>query len=173
MLGLVALALAAAAPAASPEPSAAPTPTTPWWEKITYTISGDGKQETCQFESSIDGGRTCDGDEATSPIRATGSSIGTYAKITIERRFTPDRPPRVSLQPGDTLLGSQVMALAIDGSGKVRSCEVVGVSGDMRPSYGCDEVRAERFAAGTSEPTPQVRHAFMAIVAYGQEEQLA
>lgn len=173
MLGLVVLALATAAPAASTETSPALPPTTAWWEKITYTISGDGNQETCQFESSLAGGRTCEGKEASSPIRAAGSSIGTYAKITIERRFTPDRPPRVNLQPGDTLLGSQVMALAIDGTGRVRSCEVVGVSGDMRPSYGCEEARAERFAAGASEPAPQVRHAFMIIVAYGHEEQLA
>jgi hypothetical protein len=173
VLGLVALALANAAPAASPEASPALPPTSPWWEKITYTISGDGKQETCQFESSLAGGRTCEGQEASSPIRAASGAIGTYAKITIERRFTPDRPPRVSLQPGDTLLGSQVMALAIDGAGTVRSCEVVGASGEMRPSYGCKEARAERFAAGASQPTPQVRHAFMIIVAYGHEERLA
>jgi hypothetical protein len=173
VLRIAALALAAASPAASPEASPALTPIAPWWEKITYTLSGNGDQESCQFESSIAGGRSCDGKEASSPIRATSKSTGTYAKITIERLFAPDRPHRINLQPGDTLLGSQVMALAIDGSGKVRSCEVVGASGDLRPSYGCKEAREERFEAGASEAAPQVRHAFMTIVAYGHEEYLA
>ena len=171
MLGFVALALAAAAPAASPDASPALTPIAPWWEKVTYTISGE--QEACQFESSIGGGRRCDGKEASSPIRATSKATGTYAKITIQRLFAPDRPHPISLQPGDTLLGSQVMALAIDGSGTVRSCEVVGASGDLRPSYGCKEAREERFETVASAATPQVRHAFMTIVAYGHEEYLA
>ena len=167
VLGFAVLALTAAAPAPSP----ALTPIAPWWERITYTISGD--QEACQFESSLAGGRSCDAAEASSPIRAATSSTGSYAKITIERRFTPDRPDPVSLNPGDTLLGGRVMVLAIDATGAVRSCQVVGASGELRPAYGCDEARAERFEASAGRAQPQVRHAFMTILAYGHEEHLA
>lgn len=167
MLGLAALILAAAPSGPSP----ALTPIAPWWEKVTYTISGD--RESCEFESSVAGGRGCDAAEASSPIRAATSSAGSYAKITIERRFTPDRPDPVSLNPGDTLLGGKVIALAIDAAGAVRNCRVVGASGELRPAYDCDEARAERFEASAGRATPQVRQGFMTILAYGHEEQLA
>lgn len=169
MLGLAALILAAASANASPEL----TPASPWWEKITYTISGDGAQQSCVYQSSLAGARSCDSDEQSSPIRARSGSTGTYTKITIERRFTPPGgPDPLSLEAGDTLLGGQVMALAIDGTGAVRSCQILAASGDVRPAYGCKQARAERFEASARETEP-VREAFMTILVYGHEEYLA
>lgn len=172
MLGLAAMILAAASADASP----ALTSHTPWWEKVTYTIIGDSAQQSCQYESSIAGARNCDSDEASSPLRpaASDATTGTFTKITIERRFTPAGAPHPGgLEPGDTLLGGQIMALAIDTAGTVRGCKVLAASGDVRPAYGCDDVRAERFEASAGRATPEVRQAFMTIVVYGHEEQLA
>ena len=170
MLGLAALILAATSADASP----ALTSKTPWWEKVTYTISGDGAQ-SCQYQSSLAGARICDADESSGGMEGAASgSTGTYTKITIERRFTPGgQPDRVRIESGDTLLGGQVMALAIDGAGTVRGCEVLVASGDVRPAYGCAQARAERFEASAERSEPQVRQAYMTIVVYGHEEYLA
>lgn len=169
MLGLVSLILAAA----SANPSPALTSASPWWEKITYTMTGEGAQQSCVYQSSLAGARSCDGDEESSPVEAASGSAGSYTKITIERRFNPGQEPeRASLQKGDTLLGGQVMAIAIDGAGAVRSCKVVAASGDLRPAYSCREARAERFDA-SARRNEQVRQAFMTILVYGHEENLA
>lgn len=169
MLGLAALILAAASANASP----ALTSASPWWEKITYTMTGDGAQQSCVYESSLAGARSCDRDEGSSPVEAASGPTSSYTKITIERRFTPgSQPDRGSLEKGDTLLGGQVMALAIDGTGAVRGCEILAASGDIRPAYSCKEARAERFDASARGNT-QVRQAFMTILVYGHEEHLA
>jgi hypothetical protein len=170
VLGLAALILAASSPAPSPTL----TSTAPWWEKVTFTLIGEGGQQSCEYESSLPtaGNGMCDGD-ASSPVESANSAVGAYTKITIERRFTPgQKPDPGSLESGDTLLGGQVMALAIDGKGTVRACEIVVASGDVRPAYGCKEARAERFEASAGREAPQVLQGFMTIIVYGHEEQL-
>jgi hypothetical protein len=169
VLGLASLILAAASANVSPVLTSA----SPWWEKVTYTISGGDARQACVYESSFAGARSCDGDEQSSPVHAADSPAGAYTKITIERRFTPSGgPDPLSLQPGDTLLGGQVMALAIDATGAVRGCKILAASGDVRPAYGCREARAERFGVNAREAA-QVRQGLMAILVYGHEESLA
>jgi hypothetical protein len=171
VLGLAALVFAAASVNASPST----TSVSPWWERITWTFSGDGAQQSCKFESSLDGRTTCDREDESGPTISGGSgSAGSYTKITVERRFTPaGRPDRVSLQSGDTMLGGQIIALAIGTDGAVHSCRIIGASGDVQPPYGCREARAERFEASAGRETPEVRQAFMTVVVYGHEEYLA
>lgn len=170
VLGLAALVLAAASANASPSL----TSTAPWWEKVTYTFAGDGGQQSCRYESSLAGGRACDADEQSSPMKAAGGATGTYTKITIERRFSPGgQPEAVGLAAGDTLLGGQVLALAIDDKGAVKSCRTIVASGEIRPAYGCDEARAERFEAGARKQAAEVSQGFMTIIVYGHEEYLA
>ena len=172
MLGFAAALLAAASTA-----SATPTmlTTSSWWEKVTYTISDDGEHQACRYESSIvtGSGDVCAEEGSTSPVQAAASSSsGAYTKITIERRFTPgDRPDPGQLESGDTLLGGQMMELAIDSSGAVSTCKVVASAGEIRPAYGCDEARAERFEAAAARS--QSVQGFMTILVYGHEEQLA
>lgn len=169
MPGFVALILAAVSAQASPSLSSA----APWWEKVTYTISGDGA-ETCRFESSLAGARSCQEEAGSSPVSGAGGSSGTYTKITIERRFSPGgQPDAVGLQAGDTLLGGRVLALSIDEAGEVQSCKTLVASGDLRPAYGCDEAKAERFSASAGDTSPQMRQAYMTIIVYGHEEYLA
>ena len=48
MLKLAVLAAAAASATTSP----ALVSTAPWWEKVTVTIAGDGKPQSCQYEAS-------------------------------------------------------------------------------------------------------------------------
>ena len=171
MLSLAILAAAAAAAAASPTF----TTTSPWWEKVTYTIDGDGAEQSCKYESSAgSGARICNSDSAPKAAKSSASgSAGMYTKITIERRFTPgQRPDPGRLEIGDTLLGGQVMALAIDGAGTVRSCRVVVASEGVKPAYGCDELRAERFEASASRASSQVRQGYMTVIVYGHEAQL-
>ena len=170
MLGLAALILAAASANASPSL----TSSAPWWEKVTYTFNGNGGQQSCRYQSSMAGARACNSDEETSPMKAGGGSTGTYTKITIERRFSPGgQPEAVGLEAGDTLLGGQVLALAIDQSGKVKSCRTIVASGEIRPAYGCDEARAERFEASARQQRPVKSEGFMTIIVYGHEEYLA
>ena len=109
MLGLAALFLAATSAGASPSLVS----TASWWEKVTYTISGDGRQ-SCIFESSLGAAsaEACDDEESSEVRRAAGKSDGSYTKITIERRFSPGgQIEPFKLETGDTLLGGQVLAL--------------------------------------------------------------
>ncbi len=168
MLALAALMLAATSPA----PAEALASSSPWWERFTFTMSADGAQQACSYEAStaIPGASGCDSSSDRASLHhKAGASSGAYTKITFERRFTPGtEPTRVSLETGDTLLGGQLMALAIDGSGKVIKCDIVGASGDMKPPYGCDEALLEKFEATAGPGQP--RRGFMTVLVYGHEE---
>jgi hypothetical protein len=171
VLGLVALMLASSASAEAPQSLAS---SSAWWEKVTYTMTGEGVQQSCTYESSLAGVRNCATSESSSPVRAASGGVGSYTTVTIERRFTPNgQVPEVPLQAGDTLLGGQVMALAIDEGGSVRSCRVLAASGDIRPSYSCAEARAERFEASARSHSHELRQGYMTIVVYGHEANLA
>ena len=126
-------ALAAAASASSPSTLVS---NAPWWEKITVTLSGDGKAEACRYESSLKPADSQDCNVASSPAATVkaSESKGEVTRITFERRFTPGAAPaKPELKPGDTLLGGQVLALAIDPKGAVKNCRIVAASGSMRP----------------------------------------
>jgi hypothetical protein len=150
-------------------------PSSPWWEKITVTISGDGKPQSCRFESSLKptAAQACDvvgGDaaQATSP-----GSKDQYTRITFERRFKLGAQPDTGdLQPGETLLGGQVMALAIDPRGEVKTCKVISESGSVRPQYGCAEATTERFeaSAGTQRAAEPQRQGYLTVIVYGHSE---
>ena len=150
-------------------------PSTPWWERVTVTISGDGKAQSCRFESSLkpNAAQTCDvvGSEA-----AQATSPGAkdqYTRITFERRFKPGgQPDSGDLQPGETLLGGQVMALGIDPRGEVKTCKVVSESGSMKPQYGCAEAAAEHFEASAeaARAVPPQREGYLTVVVYGHSE---
>lgn len=169
MLMLAALAAAAAASSLTP----ALASDQPWWERVTMTVSDDGEEAACTFESSLSRAReSCVDDEREAARARAASANGLVTRITFERRFTPGAalPEVEPLNAGDVLIGGQVMLLAIDGSGQVRGCRVVATSGDS-PAYGCREARAERFeAAAAKGGTP--RAAFMTVLVYGHSEQL-
>ncbi len=175
---LRAIAALTLASATAPHSSTTLLPTAPWWERITVTISGDGKPQSCKFESSLKASspQTCDvtGDEAsqTQTTTSSGGAKAEYTKITFERRFKPgSQPDAGDLQPGEILLGGQVMALGIDPQGAVKSCKVVSHSGSLQPQYGCPEATTEHFVASAGNPraTPQ-REGYMTIVVYGHSE---
>lgn len=166
MLALAALLLSAASVDASPALASA----SPWWERFTFTMTGDGAQQSCSYETSVVGAAAaqgCGADSSPEPMRHTASAGNGYTKITVERRFTPATPADpMRVQTGDTLLGGQVLALAIDKAGAVRTCQVVTSSGDVTPPYGCNEAKTERF----DPMNAQVRHGFMTVLVYGHEE---
>ena len=171
MLSLAAMALAVASSATSSPPL---TSAAPWWERTTVTMSADGSQQSCRYETNLAGKahESCDVSSAPADLtRTSAKANGTQIKITFERRFTPgQRPDFGELNAGDTLLGGQVMMLAIDGEGAVRACEVVAESGDAKPAYSCDEVRAERFQASARRDSGEARLGFMTVLVYGHEE---
>lgn len=148
----------------------------PWWEKVTVTIAGNGQAEGCQFESSLkpQAAKSCqvDGGAKASLSSASSSNAGSkdeLTRITFERRFSPGAQPDLGkLQAGDTLIGGQVLALAIGADGQVKGCRVVAEGGSMRPQYGCDEATAERFQA--SAPRNADREGYMAVLVYGHSE---
>jgi len=179
-------AVAAASTPSSPDaaPSAGSTSDTlmsssPWWEKVTVTIAGDGKAQSCKYESSLkpNASESCDVNSTGAGMRkasASGGSKEEFTKITFERRFDPHAlPAKGDLQPGDTLLGGQVMALAIDGRGHVNNCKIVAQGGDMRPEYGCDEASAEKFQASAATGAAAEQHqGYMTILVYGHSEHM-
>jgi hypothetical protein len=149
---------------------------TPWWERISVTVDGNGKQQSCTYQSSFSmlGPEACD-EEMASSITATGAKgpSGVFSKLTFERRFSPGpKLDTAKLQPGDKLLGQQVMHLIIDADGSIQSCSVVGSSG-LRPAYGCEQAKEEQFRVPASSPSAAPRQAFMTIIAYGHQEQIA
>ena len=168
---LAALALASTTAQTSP----ALNSTAPWWERVTVTVTDDGQTQSCRYETSRSAAASKDcsvvGSEAS--MAKTSSSSGDKAsvtRITFERRFSPTASTSLSsLQPGETLLGGQVMALAIDGAGAVKGCKILSTSGSVTPQYGCDQAASERFEA--SAAAPGARHAgYMTILVYGHSE---
>jgi len=175
---IAALILASAAGALGATASASTSPTlvsnAPWWEKITVTLSGDGKPEACRYETSLKAAaEDCDvASSAASMATKASESKGEVTRITFERRFTPGAPPtKPGLAAGDTLLGGEMMALAIDRHGAVKDCKVVAQSGEMRPQYSCDDATAERFQASVGAPKAE-RDGYMTILVYGHSEHM-
>ena len=185
MLKIAALILASAAGALAAAASATAPDTlvsnSPWWEKVTVTLNGDGKPESCRYETSLKPADASECDVASTTAAMAGKSSGSkgeFTRITFERRFTPGvEPTKPSLDAADTLLGGQVMALAIDPKGEVKDCRVVATAGAMRPSYSCDDAAAEKFQASLSNggarkaPAPE-REGYMTIIVYGHSEHM-
>ena len=169
------LALLASVLAASASSSPALETSMPWWERITVTVDDKGAQQSCLYETSAspNAAAACDKEMAGS-IKADGAGrTGIYKKVTFERRFSPGgRLDAGRLEPGDTLLGRQVMFLTFDAKGAISSCKVVATGGDAPPAYDCDEVRKERFSAEASA-SPAARQAFLTVLAYGHTEHIA
>jgi len=171
VLSIAALALAAATATASPDLLS----TTPWWEKITITYGDDGSHRSCNYESSrsFGGKEECESERATAkPAKASTGSAGVQTKITFERSFTPGAMPNIrDMAPGDELIGGLVMMVAIDRNGSVRGCSVVAETGDAKPEYGCEQVRAERFQASVGgEQDSQL--GTLTVLVYGHAEEV-
>ena len=172
VLSFAALALAAASPAISTDVLS----TAPWWERITITYGDDGSQRSCNYESSrsFGGVEACDSDGKPNAAKAPATrAAGVQTRITFERRFTPGATPNAqSLEPGDALLGGLLMMVAIDRDGAVRGCSVVAETGEARPDYGCDEVRAERFQASVGGAAQDSQVGILTVLVYGHEEEV-
>jgi len=169
VLAFLAAALAAAAPSPVLESSV------PWWERVTVTVDDKGKQQSCQYQISLSpvGTKTCDEEMAASVGAGARGLSGPLARVTFERRFSPGRQlDGGRLQPGDQLLGRQVLFLTIAGNGSIESCRVVAATGNLALAYDCDAARKEKFRAPESADTG-ARQAFMTVLAYGHSEQIA
>jgi hypothetical protein len=174
---LAALALLTASPhviaASASKADSALSSTAPWWEKVTVTIAGDGKPQACRYETSLDpkAAKDCDVTGSQAAVSGSSGAKSDMTRITFERRFTPGATPAsAELEPGDTLLGRQVMALAIDSAGSVKRCKIVATGGDMTPDYGCKEATAERFEASAAKAATGGREGVMTILVYGHAE---
>ena len=180
MLKLAALLVASAATLAATAATATSTDTlesnSPWWEKVTVTMDGNGKPEACRYENSMKpaDNQACDVDAGPAAIVGKASAPkGEVTRITFERRFTPGaQPAKPELETGDTMLGGQVMALAIDARGAVKGCKVVAQSGAMQPAYSCDDATAEKFQASVGGAQPAERQGYMTIIVYGHSEHM-
>ena len=169
MLSLIALAAAATAPEAP-----ALNASVPWWDKITMVMDSTGAEKACTYESSLSRSlsSSCETSETGTPSKSAKTPIGVVTKISFERRFSPgERPEPGRLEPGDTLIGRQLIHLSIDSAGAVRSCKVVDASGEV-PDYGCKEAQTETFALKTNASTDQLHQGFMTILVYGHAEQV-
>jgi len=152
--------------------------TAPWWERVTVTVSDDGQTQSCRYETSAtpQAAKDCSVAGSEASMAKASSSSGPkdqVTRITFERRFSPTVSPTLaSLQPGETLLGGQVMALAIDAAGTVKGCKVVATSGSVTPQYGCDEAATEHFAASAAPAHSRTaeHEGYMTILVYGHSE---
>ena len=179
VLKLAALLVASAATVAATAAAASSTDTlvssSPWWEKVTVTLDGNGTPSACRYETSTKaGGEACDVSSGPAAMATKASSSkGEVTRITFERRFTPGAEPvQPNMQIGDTLLGGQVMALNIDSRGSVKGCRVVAQSGAMKPEYNCDDATAEKFQASVGGAQKSERQGYMTILVYGHSEHM-
>jgi len=140
------------------------------------TIAGDGKSNSCKYETSLvpDASKDCD---VVGDAKALGAGAGAatakaqVTRLTFERRFNPGAMPQdAALETGDTLLGRQVMSLAIDSAGKVSGCRVVATSGDVTPAYSCADARTEHFEASAARTGAEAKVGYMTVLVYGHEE---
>lgn len=187
-LALAAAALSAAAASATAANSKPATPTesgaaspalvshSPWWETVTVTIAGDGQTRGCEYRTSLqpEASKTCDVVGPAAGMSQAGASKEQITLLTFERRFRPATGgiAEDKLPTGDTLLGSQVLALAIDASGAVAGCKVVAATGDMTPEYGCKEAAAEQFDVAAGNGPGGTRTGYMSILVYGHSQEL-
>lgn len=151
-------------------------PADPWWERITVTLGGDGQSNACEYTSSSgEHSNDCTIGGADASSAAGSSHRQALTRITFERRFSPGAMPTATsdVQAGDTLLGREVMALAIDPRGSVKDCKVVATSGQMMVDYGCAEAQAERFQAGAARDSGAARQGYMTVLVYAHEEHVA
>ena len=159
---------------ASTQSPATLTSTAPWWERVTILVADDGQAQSCHFESSLqpNAAQDCTVDAGQAATAKHTGAKDQFTRLTFERRFTPGEMPDLDkLQPGETMLGGRLMALAIDAKGAVENCRVVATSGSVAPQYGCADLKAERFEAsvgGGARTEP--REAYMSIVVYGHSE---
>ena len=148
----------------------------PWWERISVTIDDKGKQQACTYRSSLSpGGEACGQAMAASvqPRQAEVQS-GLFSKLTFERRFSPGpKLESAPMQPGDELIGQQVLFLTIKSDGSIASCRILAKSGEMRFNYGCEQAQGEQFRVPASAQVGAFRQAFMTITAFGHQEQIA
>jgi hypothetical protein len=142
------------------------------------TIGGDGQAQGCEYRTSAaTGTKACDVEAQGVPAEAGdgGGAKDQYTRLTFERRFRPSGAGLAEdhLPSGDTLLGRQVLALAIGADGAVSGCRVVAKTGDMTPEYGCEEAAAEKFeAAARSGNAGAAREGYMSILVYGHSEHI-
>lgn len=174
MLASLVLALAAAVPSV---PSTTLESSVAWWERVAVTVDGSGEQQSCTFQSSLQatGPKACD-DAVAAGLKVSGSGPpqGAYSKVTFERRFSPaGRLDSGTLQTGDTLLARQVLFLTIGEDGSIDGCKVIATGGEMALAYGCEEARAEQFRAADRTGSTEARQAFLTILAYSHQEQIA
>jgi len=145
----------------------------PWWEKVIVTVSNDGKPRSCTFQSSLRPAsqEACDVDGDQTALGGGSGAKDQYTRITFERRFSPGATPEAAAdRPGETFLGGQMMALAIDSAGSVKGCKIVATSGSMTPDYGCAQAAAERFEASAGQEKMSPRSGYMTILVYGHAE---
>ena len=147
-----------------------------WWEKVTVKMTGDGKGQTCRYQTSLPAGGTPDcaivgGSSAAAATGATAKEE--YSTIIFERRFSLGGAASASsaMQTGDKLIGRDVMALAIDHQGKVTGCSMVLSQGETGLDYGCKQASAERFEASASSGAGTSRQGFLTVLVYGHREQ--
>ena len=176
---ITALSLASASALATASAPAALSSNASWWERVTVTVTDDGKTHSCRYETSLQPTAATECSASTvgaSKVDASATLQDKVTSITFERRFTPGATPQAeTLKPGETLLGGQVMALAIDARGAVKNCRIVATSGAVTPQYGCDEATAEKFEASASNApakSPE-REGYLTIVVYGHAEHVA
>ena len=174
-------ALAALIPFAASAPTTTPTipdrPATeaqqsasaPWWERLIVTVGEEGETRACQFETSVEPGKrqACDVEGAAEAAAGLPEQV---TRITFERRFSPEANlADGEVEAGSKLLGKSVLALAIDGQGRVRGCKVVATGG-MKPDYGCAEAAAEKFEAAATTTPAETRVASLTILVYAHAE---
>jgi hypothetical protein len=144
----------------------------PWWEKLVVTVGEEGETRACLYETSDDPGqrKPCDVEGMVSANVPAGLPEQ-VTRITFERRFSPAASlADGEVAAGDSLLGKSVLALAIDGEGRVRGCKVVATGG-MKPDYGCAEAAAEKFEASTgAQAAVAAKVATLTILVYAHEE---
>lgn len=167
--------LSASTATATPKIPATPTATSqlsataPWWERLVLTLGEKGETRACQYETSLEPGKRqpCEVEGAAEDSAGLPEQV---TRITFERRFSPAASlADAEVKPGDKMLGKSVLALAIDGDGKVRGCKVV-VTGGVRPDYGCAEAQAEKFEASAGASEVATRVATLTILVYAHEE---
>jgi hypothetical protein len=171
-------ALALASASASGQSPSTLNSTAAWWERVTVLVADNGNTQSCRYESSLqpNTGEDCSVTGAAAATAKSGEAGGAkdqFTRLTFERRFSPGSKPDIEkLQPGETLLGGRVMALAIDAKGAVKECQVVATSGSVTPEYGCADLQAERFEAsvGGAHATASAREGFMSVIVYGHSE---
>lgn len=144
------------------------TPSDPWTATAVTGLGGDGKPISCQTMVEGDPSLWKEHPPCMQDVPASVLPAGTRSLAVIVQ-FRPGLAPPAALHPGDSVIGRSVVALNIDATGTISSCETIEAVGKFESLDYCTSLRGREFrprAGPDGKPAPFAATMATTIIAH-------